>query len=210
MENAGPTVPLQGLELCLKFADTVDWRTSNHAKDLLVTYTDLVNWSQRRGIIDNQEAKRLLETASKETATSEEILERAKTLREAIYRMFSGVAHGRRADAADVKILNEYLGKAMARMEVKITDAGYSLGWCRDEFADKMLYPVAKSAAELLTSEHLDRVRECANEEEGCGSMFIDYSKSHTKRWCSMDTCGNKYKSRTYYAKHGKPQGSKS
>ena len=133
------------------------------------------------------------------------VLDQAKTLRETIYRIFSAIAHGKRADPDDVRILNSYLGRAMAKIEVQMTDDGYGLGWCTEELTDKMLYPVVKSAADLLTSEYLPRVRECANENEGCGSMFLDYSKSHSRRWCSMKSCGNKAKSRTYYARHGRP-----
>jgi predicted RNA-binding Zn ribbon-like protein len=190
------------LDLCLDFADTVDWRTSHHASDGLVSYADLVNWSQRKGVIDDVESGRLLKLARTEEVTTEKVLLQARVLREAIYRIFSAVAHGSRASKDDVGILNEYLGRAMAQMEVQVTDGGYRLGWCTEELADKMLYPVAKSAAELLTSENLSRVKECANEDEGCGFLFLDNSKSHSRRWCSMEGCGNKVKLRTYYARH--------
>jgi predicted RNA-binding Zn ribbon-like protein len=202
MEVAETAIPSSNLELCLDFTDTVDWRTSDHSKNLLNSYADLVNWSQRKGVIDVKESKKLLRLAETENATTEKALEDAIRLREAIYRIFSAVAHGRKADSNDVGILNQYLSKAMVKLEVQIAEGGYKLGWCNEELADKMLYPIAKSAAELLTSEHVDRVRECANEEEGCGSMFLDYSKSHSRRWCSMESCGNKAKLRTYYAKH--------
>jgi len=204
MHTADTGLPQPSLELCLDLTDTVDWRTSDHSKDLLQNYQDLVNWSLRKGTIDDEESGRLKRLAESDAETAEQTLKQAKDLREAIYRIFSGVAHGRRANERDLAILNHFLSRAMARMEVQPTDSGYRLGWCTEELADKMLYPVAKSAAELLTSGHVDRVRECANEEEGCGSMFLDYSKSHSRRWCSMESCGNKMKLRTYYARHGR------
>ena len=164
-----------------------------------------MNWSQKRGVIEQFEASRLIALAKADKPAVDAVLDQAKTLRDAIYRIFSAVAHGKRANSDDVRILNLYLGRAMAKVEVQMTEDGYRLGWCTEELTDKMLYPVAKSAADLLTSVYLDRVRECANEDEGCGSMFLDYSKSHSRRWCSMKGCGNKAKSRTYYAKHGRP-----
>lgn len=199
------TPKVNGVELCLKFTDTVDWRTSNHAKDTLRTYLDLVGWSQRRGVIDQNEANRLLKLFESREMIGEETLKHARVLRESIYAIFSAVAHGRKASAADLAMLNGYLGRAMAKMEVKMTQDGYRLGWCSEVAADRMLYPVAKSAAELLTSDDLQRVKECANEEEGCGSLFLDNSKSHSRRWCSMDTCGNKAKVRAYYHRHVQP-----
>jgi predicted RNA-binding Zn ribbon-like protein len=194
------------LELCLDFTDTVDWRTSNHATDKLQTYADLVNWSQRRGVVDEKESRMLLRLSKREEATGERVLEKARVLREAIYRMFSAAAHRERADATDVRVLNGYLAHALAKMEVQITDTGYRLGWCTEEATERVLYPIAKSAADLLTSSDLAKVKECANEEEGCGSLFIDSSKSHSRRWCSMDSCGNKVKLRTYYARHHHPK----
>jgi predicted RNA-binding Zn ribbon-like protein len=204
MQRARTLLPAEDLELCLDFADTVDWRTSQNPKDMLEFYDDLVNWSQKKGVIDVNESKRLLTLARAEKMSANEALERAKLLREAIYRIFSSIAHGRKASPDDVKLLNDHLGRSMAKMEVHITDEGYELGWCTEYSPDRMLYPIAKSAAELLTSDHLSRVRECANEDEGCGSMFLDFSKSHSRRWCSMDSCGNKAKVRTYYARHAR------
>ncbi len=205
MQSLDSAIPRKDLELCLELTDTVDWRTSDHAKDLLLSYEDLVQWSRKYSVIDSAEADELLGLAASQRATADRVLGQAKDLRETIYRIFSAVVHDKGVRPEDVRTLNGFLGKAMAKMEVQPADSGYRLGWCTDctvELADKMLYPVAKSAAELLTSEHIDRVRECANEEDGCGSMFLDYSKSHSKRWCSMKSCGNKAKVRTYYARH--------
>jgi len=206
MQKSQTTTGIASLELCLDFTDTVDWRTSDHATDRLQTYADLVNWSQRHGVVDEKESRVLLRSASSQEATGERVLENARVLREAIYRMFSAAAHGNRAGAADVGVLNGHLANALAKMEVQMTDTGYRFGWCTEEAADRMLYPIAKSAADLLTSGDLARVKECANEEEGCGSLFIDSSKSHSRRWCSMESCGNKVKLRTYYARHHQPK----
>ena len=59
-----------------------------------------------------------------------------------------------------------------------------------------MLWPVARSAADLLTSDDLGRVRECAGER--CNWLFIDRSKNHSRRWCDMQDCGNVAKVRRY------------
>ena len=184
-------------ELCLDFADVVDWRTSDHAKDTCDSYERLVGWSARHGILNRKQAISLSQIASKEE--SARALADAVRLREAIYRIFSSVAHRRKADAADLAILNEYLERGLPRVRVASGDGAYMWRWSEKVSPDMMLYPIAGSAAGLLTSKDLARVRECANEEEGCGSLFLDYSKSQTKKWCSMKTCGNRAKFRAYY-----------
>ncbi len=60
-----------------------------------------------------------------------------------------------------------------------------------------MLWPVAWSASQLLTSPELARVKTCANER--CGWLFIDSSRKHNRKWCQMGVCGNRAKARRFY-----------
>jgi predicted RNA-binding Zn ribbon-like protein len=55
---------------------------------------------------------------------------------------------------------------------------------------------VARSAAELLQSEELGRVRRCDGED--CRWLFLDTSRSRNRRWCDMADCGNTAKVRRY------------
>jgi len=67
-----------------------------------------------------------------------------------------------------------------------------------------VLAPVVESAAALLTSPDLSRVREC--ESETCGWLFIDRSRNRSRRWCDMTVCGNRAKVRRHYQRtHAKP-----
>ena len=50
-------------------------------------------------------------------------------------------------------------------------------------------------AIELLTSDLLGSVGRCPS----CGWLFLDTSKNHSRRWCSMQICGGSAKSRAYY-----------
>jgi predicted RNA-binding Zn ribbon-like protein len=67
-----------------------------------------------------------------------------------------------------------------------------------------MLWPVARSAADLLTSaEELARVGQCAD-DRGCGWLFFDTSRNHSRRWCAMKDCGNRAKARRHYRRQRK------
>ena len=59
------------------------------------------------------------------------------------------------------------------------------------------LRPIVRSAAELLVSDQLDRVRECDGAR--CTWLFLDQSRNRSRRWCSMETCGNRAKARRHY-----------
>jgi predicted RNA-binding Zn ribbon-like protein len=188
--------------LCLDFTDTVGWRDSGHPTEGLEGFEDLVKWSGRKGILGREEGERMAEMARQDRRGAEDVLTQAKLLREAVYRIFRGAADGKRARADDLAVLNGFLGRSLSRMEVVQTESGYSWGWCSGESMDRMLYPIARSAGILLTSEDLVKVKMCANDQEGCGSLFVDSSKSRTRRWCDMKSCGNRAKFRTYYDRH--------
>jgi predicted RNA-binding Zn ribbon-like protein len=60
--------------------------------------------------------------------------------------------------------------------------------------------PAARDlAGDLLAGPRLDRVRRCANPE--CGWLFLDDSRAGKRRWCSMQSCGNRAKARRHYHK---------
>jgi predicted RNA-binding Zn ribbon-like protein len=60
-----------------------------------------------------------------------------------------------------------------------------------------LLWPIALSALELLTSPQLIRVKKCA----GCPWVFLDQSKNLSRRWCAMDDCGTHEKIRRYVSR---------
>jgi predicted RNA-binding Zn ribbon-like protein len=61
------------------------------------------------------------------------------------------------------------------------------------------LAPVLWSAAELLLNAPHRRIRRCANDR--CLWLFVDTSKSGTRRWCDMSSCGNRAKAARHYSK---------
>jgi predicted RNA-binding Zn ribbon-like protein len=61
-----------------------------------------------------------------------------------------------------------------------------------------MLWPILRSAAEVLTSEKRTRLGQCAD-DRGCGWLFLDTSKNRSRRWCDMEDCGNRAKARRHY-----------
>jgi len=62
-----------------------------------------------------------------------------------------------------------------------------------------VLWPVAHDAAELLASDQLPRLRECAADD--CCWLFLDESKNRSRVWCDMRVCGNRAKARRHYAR---------
>ena len=59
---------------------------------------------------------------------------------------------------------------------------------------------LALQALELLQSPHLHLIRRC--EGAGCGWLFLDRTRSDSRRWCSSSDCGNRDRARRHYARH--------
>jgi predicted RNA-binding Zn ribbon-like protein len=62
---------------------------------------------------------------------------------------------------------------------------------------DTVLWPVLWSAASLIASDESSRIRVCGGAD--CGWMYVDRSRNGFRRWCQMETCGTREKSRRRY-----------
>jgi len=195
------TLPLRGGRLCLDFANTVDWHAgAQHGQEYLTTYAELVAWGRHAGILAEGEARTLLAAAESQPERAQAALDQVIALREVIYRIFSALAHDRPTDAGDLAALNAALADAFAHLRLCAATPRFSWAWePGGPDLDRMLWPVVRSAAELLTSDELERVRECAG--DSCGWLFLDTSKNHSRRWCDMAGCGNRAKARRHYAR---------
>ena len=205
MDEAGTeitTLSLLGGSVCLDFVNTLDPRAGEHSHEYLASYADLVAWSQRAAGLSEHKAQRLLQAAAHRPIDAAGVLHQAIELREAIYRICVAMAHQIEVsmDSTDLDRLNRALSRVMAQARIVSAVNGFVWGWNESEEAlDQVLWPVTRSAADLLTSEDLGRVRKCAS--ESCGWLFLDTSKNRSRRWCSMEACGNRAKARRHYAR---------
>jgi predicted RNA-binding Zn ribbon-like protein len=194
------TLTLMGGRLSLDFANTADWHASDQPVEFLTSYSELVAWGLHVGVLTNPQAQRLLDRATARPAEAAAVLQQTIALREVIYRLFSAIAQGAVPPAADLEAFNAELARTLARSRIVLTAEGLAWDWSSDEAAlDCMLWPVVRDAADLLTSKGLARVGRCADER--CGWLFVDTSRNRSRRWCSMESCGNRAKARRHYHK---------
>jgi predicted RNA-binding Zn ribbon-like protein len=58
---------------------------------------------------------------------------------------------------------------------------------------------LALHALDLVQTMPLDRLRRC--DDDGCGWLFLDSTRNHSRRWCSSGDCGNRDRARRHYAR---------
>ncbi len=184
--------------LCLDFANTISNRLSDEPHEWLDTFSNLVAWGRLMGVLSDEVARSLLQEAATQPEETGRILKLAIELRETIYRIFSATASGCPPAAADLDALNATLARALPHLRIVPEADAYAWNWAGEEDAlDSMLWPVARSAGDLLTSDELKRVGECQG--DGCGWLFLDMSRNRSRRWCDMGDCGNRAKARRHY-----------
>ena len=194
--------------VCLDFVNSVSSHLSEHPEEHLNSYSDLLEWGKQTGVLADGEALALAERANKRPTESVEVLGQALTLRQAIYAIFSAVAAGKEVPPESLLVLNDALQRALTYLTVR--QEGESLIWAwggKGDELDRMLWPVARSAANLLVEGELARVRECAGDT--CGWLFLDASKNRSRRWCDMSDCGNRAKARRHYHRLRQATGNK-
>jgi predicted RNA-binding Zn ribbon-like protein len=188
-------------DISLDFANTNNWHASAAPQDYLHNYADLVEWGVKARLISVEVANQLNQIAEEHPDETANNYEQAIQVREAIYRIFSSQYADKPIPEADLALLNSIACQAMSHLQ--LIRRGRKVHWqfpANFEGANFILWPVARAAADLLTSDRVSRVREC-EDDRGCGYLFIDQTKNHSRRWCSMESCGNRAKARRHYSR---------
>ena len=195
----------------LDFANTAEWHAGPQPEERLTSYAAVIEWARKHDILSESQAQRLLETAGAHPEDETAAMRRILALREAVYHVFSAASHHTQPSPADLETLNLELAEALPHL--RLIDDGTSptgedrrglseFSWTWSGIEDHLtsvLWSVARSAAELLTSSRLAQVRECA--DETWGWRFLDQTKNASRRWCDMADCGNRAKARRHYHK---------
>jgi len=207
-EKCEETPELERGNLCIDFVNTVDWRNSKtRKKEMLRDFSALILWCKKIGILEDKAAQILFKNALKQPNKAKQVYEKAIELRELLFRLFSSMATTGQASSHDLSIFNKYLADSMGKSCcLTPSDNGFVWSFCSGtDSMDLFLDPIIKSAADLLVSSELTRVKQCA--DDACGWLFMDKSRNNSRRWCSMKDCGNRAKAHRHYL--SKRQGKK-
>lgn len=191
-----PTFYLIGNQMSLDFLNTVV--AQNGAPlDLLTHWTDFVAWAAQAEIIARPQAEEWAREG-KGTRNAAALLAQVREFRETLRRIIGRYARGAALSKVDLEKINVQLRAQNGYSELVRSAGAYEKRFRAQYDAPlHLLAPIAESAADLLCYATPAFIKKCEN--PACVLQFYDTTKNHTRRWCSMQVCGNRAKAAAFY-----------
>jgi predicted RNA-binding Zn ribbon-like protein len=188
-------LPFLGGNLSLDFLNTVHDRHEEPLRNLLQNYLDVVTWVHLADAISNSQKENLLRLGQENQLQANQIYKDALQLREAFYDAVIDLINGDVVSPISMHLINQWLPKAFSNLEFTQLEYRLALDWKEENFGlESILWPIIRSFADLVTTDECNRIKQCPN----CGYLFVDNSKNKSRRWCSMEICGNRVKARRF------------
>jgi predicted RNA-binding Zn ribbon-like protein len=185
-----------GNHLALDFLNT---RPVQNGKptELLSDFSALLRWFQAAGLLSPREMASL-QRQSGESATARRTLDAIRQFRERLRKEVLAWEGGADVHRASVEELNRLMAAHPMLSKVQAAGKVPSMElWFEPCQPEDLFAPLAHSAAKLFGEADRSRVRKCGQ----CVLHFYDTSKKGTRRWCSMQLCGNRLKVAAYAAR---------
>jgi len=198
MRRRAPRFELVGGAVCLDFVNTMDDRSSDNPKELLKDYVDLARFAEDTGILPTNHVDRLFSLSQRAPQEAQKVLKAAVEFREALFQVFEAIVGKKTIPAGALYQVNSFIQEAAQHASLAPVKGGFA--WRFEGGPDNLdapLWGIARSVAELLTSDKLKFLHTCASPT--CEWFFVDMSKNHQRRWCDMKQCGNRAKVRRFY-----------
>jgi predicted RNA-binding Zn ribbon-like protein len=185
-----------GNHLALDFLNTRPVQ-NGEPTELVSDFSALLRWFQATGLLNNREVTNL-QCQSGKSATAQRTVEAMREFREKLRKevlAWEGSADLHRATVED---LNQLMAAHPMLSRLQATGNVPSMElWFEPRQPEDLFAPLAYSAAKLFAEADRNRVRKCGE----CVLHFYDTSKKGTRRWCSMQLCGNRLKVAAYAAR---------
>jgi len=185
-----------GNHLALDFLNTRPVQNGEPV-ELLPDFPALLRWFQAADLPNSREAANLQQQWG-QSVRARHVLEAMRALRERLRKQILSWEGGSAVLHSTVDELNRLMAEHPMRTRLK--EKGYSPStelWFEPHQPEDLFAPLAHSAAMLFANVDRNRVRRC----DQCVLHFHDTSKKGTRRWCSMQVCGNRLKVAAYAAR---------
>jgi predicted RNA-binding Zn ribbon-like protein len=185
-----------GNQLALDFVNTRPVQ-NGEPMELLPDFPALLRWFQAASLLTSREVANLNQQWG-QSIRARHVLEAMRALRERLRKEILSWEGGGAVYHSTVDELNRLMAEHPMRTRLK--EKGHAPStelWFEPHEPEDLFAPLAHSAAMLFANVDRNRVRKC----DQCVLHFHDISKKGTRRWCSMQLCGNRLKVAAYAAR---------
>jgi predicted RNA-binding Zn ribbon-like protein len=187
-----------GNHLTLDFLNTRPVLSGEESTELLPDFAALLRWFRSAGVLGSREASELRRQWG-ESDRARRTLDSLHQLREKLRKEILKYEADGHVQRSTVEEINQLMDRHPMRTRLKATDDGFRTeAYCDPREPEDLLGPVAHGIASLFADLDRTKIRKCSH----CVLHFYDISKKGTRRWCSMQMCGNRAKVATYAARH--------
>jgi predicted RNA-binding Zn ribbon-like protein len=185
-----------GNHLALDFLNTCPVQ-NGEAVELLPDFDALLRWFQAVDLLSAREVANLRQQWG-DSARARHAVVAMRELRERLRKEVLAWERGGTVRRATMGELNHSMAEHPMLTRLKASGGASTLElWFDPSRPEDLFAPVAHSAALLFADVDPNRARKCGQ----CVLHFYDTSKKGTRRWCSMQLCGNRLKVAAYAAR---------
>ena len=185
-----------GNHLALDFLNTQPVQ-NGEPMELLSDFSALLRWFQAAGLLNSRKMANL-QRQTRESVAGRRTLDAMRQFREKLRKEILAWEGGADVHRATMDELNRLMAAHPMHSKLQATGNVHSLEpWFEPHQPEDLFAPLAQSAAKLFAKADRNRVRKCGQ----CVLHFYDTSKKGTRRWCSMQLCGNRLKVAAYAAR---------
>jgi len=182
----------------LDFLNTRPVLNGDEPTELLPDFAALLRWLQAGGLLGSREARELRRKWG-ESDQARRTLESARQLREKMRKEILNYEADGDIGRTTIEEINRLMAEHPMRIRLSATENGFTAdSYSNTRKPEDLLGPIAHSMAALLANIDRSKIRKCSN----CVLHFYDISKKGTRRWCSMQICGNRAKVAAYAARN--------
>jgi predicted RNA-binding Zn ribbon-like protein len=186
-----------GNQLVLDFLNTCPVQ-NGEPMELLSDFSALLRWFQAAELLSAREVENLQRRWGK-SGRAQRTVEAVRELRERLRKEILAWEHGGAVHHSTVAELNRLMMDHPMLTRLKASGSASSTElWFETRQPEDLFAPLAHGTTTLFANVDRNRVRKC----DQCVLQFHDTSKKGTRRWCSMQLCGNRLKVATYAARH--------
>jgi predicted RNA-binding Zn ribbon-like protein len=189
---------LDGGVACLDFINSGLNTNAGDEVERLHGYQDILILVKRLSLMEPRAIRALSAAAAIHPRKAQEILTKTLHLRHILHTIIGAIADNKvpQIDRSALNAFNDYISSALSTRRFAIGEG--TLQWKDAHTAYDLLHPLhlfILSAWELIRNAEHSYIRRCGR----CQWLFLDTTKNHRRKWCSMRECGSLEKAKRHY-----------